>query len=74
MVETFTSRIKATNLTQMFVLTYSLLRNMAPHENGAMTYDVCWRHENEEEYRKFSTFHPVNLFQQNVVFINKVEK
>ena len=33
MVETFTSRIKASNLAEMFVLTYSLIRNIAAHEN-----------------------------------------
>ena len=37
MVKIFTSRIKASNLAEMFGLTYSLVRNKAPLENKAMT-------------------------------------
>ena len=33
MVETFKSRIKTSNLVEMFILNYLLIRNMAPLEN-----------------------------------------
>ena len=56
MEETITSRIKAANLAEMFVSTYSLIRNM-PHLK--IHCDVCWLHENEEEYIvKFQLFAP----------------
>ena len=38
MVEKFTSRIKAPNWAELFVLVYSLIRNMAPLENRPLTY------------------------------------
>ena len=38
MIETFPSRIKASNLAEMFILAYSLIRNMAPLQNKPLTY------------------------------------
>ena len=38
MFETFTSLVKPSNLAGMFVLTYSLIKNMASLENRPLTY------------------------------------
>ena len=38
MVETSTLRIKAPNLAEIFGLTYSIIRNIAPLENRDLTY------------------------------------
>ena len=73
MVETFTSRIKAPNLAEMLVLTYWLIRKYGP--TWKYIPDVCWHHENREEcIIHFSTFYPVNWFQQNLVSKHKVKK
>ena len=50
MVETFTSRIKASNLAEMFVLPYSFIRNMASLENRSMMYDSTMKVERNISY------------------------
>ena len=63
MSQTFTSRLKASNLAEMFVLTYLLGKKLAPHENPPLTHfgtikigrNIYW------------TFHLVDRFRQNLV-------
>ena len=65
MVETFTSRIKAPNLADMFVLTYSLIKSMAPLENGHLHMLLPWKWRQQISKRfctKLVSKHSIKLF------------